>query len=55
MLCGAEALVVLRDVCHLGPDEASAVVRWAARTLVAATFDSNPLTEPPGIGPASAG
>jgi AcrR family transcriptional regulator len=36
-LCaGAEAFVVLRDLCGLDPDEADETVRWAARTLVAA-------------------
>ena len=34
-LCmGIEALVVLRDVCALGPAEAQEVLRWAARTLL---------------------
>jgi AcrR family transcriptional regulator len=37
MLAGTEAMVVLRDVCRLEPDEARAVSDWAARTLVAAT------------------
>lgn len=34
-LCmGIEALVVLRDVCALEPEEAEEVSRWAARTLL---------------------
>ncbi len=38
MLAGTEAMVVLRDVCRLEPDEARAISDWAARTLVAATL-----------------
>jgi AcrR family transcriptional regulator len=37
MLAGAEALMVLRDVCHLDDDEAQAVTQWAARALIDAT------------------
>jgi len=34
-LCmGVEALIVLRDVCTLEPEEAEEVSRWAARTLL---------------------
>jgi AcrR family transcriptional regulator len=34
-LCmGIEALIVLRDVCALEPEEAEEVSRWAARTLL---------------------
>jgi AcrR family transcriptional regulator len=34
-LCmGIEALIVLRDVCALEPEEAEGVSRWAARTLL---------------------
>jgi AcrR family transcriptional regulator len=34
-LCmGIEALIVLRDVCTLEPEEAEEVSRWAARTLL---------------------
>ena len=34
-LCmGMEALIVLRDVCALEPEEAEEVSRWAARTLL---------------------
>lgn len=34
-LCvGIESIVVLRDICDLGPDEAEAVTRWAAQTLL---------------------
>ena len=36
-LCvGAEAFVVLRDLCGLGPHEADEALRWAASALVAA-------------------
>jgi AcrR family transcriptional regulator len=38
MLGGAESLVVLRDVCALDAEHASAAVRWAAATLLDATF-----------------
>ena len=33
---GGEAHVVLRDVCHLDADEASAVARWAAEAILTA-------------------
>lgn len=38
LLAGSEAMVVLRDVCRLGADDALAVTRWAADALVAATL-----------------
>jgi len=38
MLAGGEAVVVLRDVCRLGPDEGRAVAAWAAETLLRETF-----------------
>ena len=38
LLTGAEAMVVLRDVCQLGPDEALGVTSWAARTLLEAAL-----------------
>ncbi len=39
-LCtGIEASVVLRDIWSLQPDEAEAVVRWAARALVRASLE----------------
>jgi AcrR family transcriptional regulator len=38
LLMGAEALVVLRDVCHLDTDDAVALVDWVARVLLDATF-----------------
>jgi hypothetical protein len=31
---GIEALIVLRDVCALEPEEAEEVARWAARMLL---------------------
>jgi AcrR family transcriptional regulator len=37
LLAGTEAMVVLRDVCRLEPENAQAVTEWAARVLVAAT------------------
>jgi AcrR family transcriptional regulator len=38
LVAGAEAMVVLRDVCHLDDDAAVAVTRWAADALVTATL-----------------
>ena len=43
LLTGAEAMVVLRDVCQLGPEEALEVTSWAARALLEAAL-------PPGSG-----
>ena len=37
-LAGAEAVVVLRDVCHLSADDAVAVTEWAAAALIRATL-----------------
>lgn len=38
-LCvGIESIVVLRDICDLDPDEAEAVTRWAAQTLLRAVL-----------------
>jgi hypothetical protein len=42
LVMGGEALVVMRDVCHLDTEEASAVTDWVARTLIAATFGDDP-------------
>jgi AcrR family transcriptional regulator len=38
LVMGAEAMVVLRDVCHLDTDDAVAVTDWMARVLLVATF-----------------
>lgn len=38
VLGGAEAAVVMRDICQLEPEEAQAVTGWAAQTLLRATF-----------------
>jgi AcrR family transcriptional regulator len=38
LVAGPEAMVVLRDVCQLDADAASAVTEWAARALLVATF-----------------
>lgn len=38
LLSGPEALAVLRDICHLDAEESGAAVRWAAETLLEATF-----------------
>jgi AcrR family transcriptional regulator len=36
MVMGSEAIVVMRDVCRLAPEEALAVTRWAAEAIVQA-------------------
>jgi AcrR family transcriptional regulator len=38
LLCGAEALAVLRDVRHLDDEQGRAHLRWAAEQLLRATF-----------------
>lgn len=38
VVSGAEALIVLRDVCQLGGDDALDVVAWAARSLIDAAL-----------------
>jgi AcrR family transcriptional regulator len=40
LVMGTEALIVLRDVCHLDDDDAVAVIHWAAEALLAAGFRS---------------
>lgn len=42
LMGGAEAMVVLRDVCQLDADAAVAVTDWAARILLDATFGKEP-------------
>jgi AcrR family transcriptional regulator len=42
LVAGAEAMVVLRDVCHLDGDDALAVTDWVARVLLEATFGETP-------------
>jgi AcrR family transcriptional regulator len=37
LVTGPEAITVLRDVCHLDPDQAVAVAHWAAQSLLNAT------------------
>ena len=39
LVMGPEALIVLRDVCHLEPAEAERVSRWAAGALVRAGLE----------------
>ncbi|MGW3959791.1 TetR/AcrR family transcriptional regulator [Amycolatopsis sp. NPDC005003] len=36
LVYGVEALIVTRDACHLEPDEATEVMRWAAQALIRA-------------------
>lgn len=43
-LSGIEALVTLRDVCHLSPDEAGDVQEWAARALLRGALPDTPVT-----------
>jgi AcrR family transcriptional regulator len=42
LVMGGEAMVVMRDVCHLDTEEAAAVTNWVARTLIDATFGEVP-------------
>ena len=42
LVTGAEAMVVLRDVCHLDTAAAVAVTDWMARVLLAVTLDEAP-------------
>lgn len=45
LFCGIEALVVLQDICHLKPEEAREVKRWAAQTLLqGALTEGGPAT-----------
>jgi AcrR family transcriptional regulator len=34
LVCGVEAMITTRDSCHLDPDEAKHVMRWAAQALI---------------------
>lgn len=34
LVFGAEAIIVMRDVCRLQPEEATEIMRWAATTLI---------------------
>jgi AcrR family transcriptional regulator len=36
LVYGAESLIVTRDACHLDPEEATEVMRWAAQALIKA-------------------
>jgi len=42
LVCGAEAMVALRDTARLGAEEAQDVLAWAARVLVEATLGPVP-------------
>ena len=44
---GSEALVVMKDVCRLGDEEALAVLRWAAVALLRAGLDEAARRPPP--------
>jgi AcrR family transcriptional regulator len=48
LVAGVEAMVVMRDVCRLGDDEALQVTRWAADAIVRAGL--HPDQPPPGPG-----
>ena len=51
LVYGAEALIVTRDVCRLGAEEATEVMRWAAKSLIreamAAAEPVRPASRPP--------
>ncbi|HYS41595.1 MAG TPA: TetR/AcrR family transcriptional regulator [Pseudonocardiaceae bacterium] len=34
LVCGVEAMITTRDGCHLDPDEAKQIMRWAAQALI---------------------
>jgi AcrR family transcriptional regulator len=38
LVMGAEAITVLRDICHLDSDQAVAVAHWAAETMLTAAL-----------------
>lgn len=42
LVMGTEAVTVLRDVCHLEPDEAVAVAHWAAEAILTAGLRTGP-------------
>jgi hypothetical protein len=42
LVAGSEAVIVLRDVLGLEPDEIVDVSRWATEAIVAAAFDQQP-------------
>jgi AcrR family transcriptional regulator len=44
LVAGPEAMVVLRDICHLEDDAALAVADWMARLLLEATFGDQVVT-----------
>jgi hypothetical protein len=41
LVYGVEAMMVTRDACHLEPDEATEVMRWAAQALIRAATASD--------------
>jgi hypothetical protein len=45
LVMGIEAMVVMRDVCRFDEQEARAVARWAAETILTAAITAS--TEPP--------
>jgi AcrR family transcriptional regulator len=46
LVFGAEALIVMRDVCRLEPEEATEVMRWAAITLIRGATELDPGGHP---------
>ncbi|MQT12536.1 TetR/AcrR family transcriptional regulator [Segnochrobactrum spirostomi] len=44
VLCGGEALIALKDICHLSDADACGVLDWAAQALVSAAFRDAPRT-----------
>ena len=46
---GGEALVVMKDVCHLDQEEALDVLRWAAQAILRAGLADDPGSSAPGV------
>ena len=42
LVAGGEAITVLRDICHLEPDDAIAVTHWAAEAILTAGIRAAP-------------
>jgi len=53
LVYGAEALIVTRDVCRLGVEEATEVMRWAAKSLIREAMAAAELVRPASRSPKS--
>jgi hypothetical protein len=53
LVYGAEALIVTRDVCRLGVEEATEVMRWAAKSLIREAMAAAEPTGPASRSPKS--